>query len=960
MKVRFSFFSILVVVLFFPVFAIAQQGKITGKIISSKTGEALIGATVSVEGQNKSVQSDLNGIYSIGGLKLGAYKLSISFVSYTTKKIPSVEVKNGEVTTLDIVLEPKGTLSEVVIKAAPTTAKPKETVSSLLIAQKNSASVSDGISAETIKRTPDRNTGDILKRVSGASLQEDKFAIVRGLNDRYNAAYLNGAALPSSESDRKAFAFDIFPSNMLDNLVIYKTATPDMPGEFAGGQIVINTKGIPAENFRSFSFGMGVNTIATFQNRKTYEGGAFDWLGFDNSRALDPRIPDVNGFKNLPIEQRIRYASSFKQKNWGLINEITSPNVSFQYTAGRNYQRREKDFIGTIFSVTYNRNFSRNFGDRTFFAPEYANAAQRIYNEQSFSTQTLLGIIGNISLKISNNHNLSFKNIFSINSDNRVLTRQGQDDVINEGNVYTKSHALWFTGNKIFSTQLIGEHYFPGSKIKVNWVGSFSDIRRDVPALRRMVYDSVAGATSYLAKLIDPNPVDNDNTAGLSFYSVTKEKVHNIKADISRSFKFSDFFQSNFKAGLYYQTRSRSFNPRLLAFANYSPNSFDNSLLELTPDVIFESSSMGRFRNGKSGFALKDITEIRDIYTASTALMAGYIMTDQRWGKRLRLIYGVRMEDFTQKLNADFNQFTFVRLNTRKKDWLPSLNVVYSLNTKQNLRICYSKTLNRPEFRELAPFLFRDYTIRYAVFGDTALRRASIDNYDLRYEFYPGKAQVISVSGFYKKFTDPIELISATNQDRTLTYKNTPGAELLGLELEVRTLLGGLLKSSERSFLNKVTFFGNLTLLDSKVRLKVIDLNNYYFNRTRPMQGQSSYVINGGLTYQDDIRNFSSTISVNRYGQRIFLASNGDATPDGFVFEPNLWENGRTQIDFQLTKSFKNNRLEFRLNVKDILAQKLFFFEDNNNNEKFDKNEDPVRAVSNFGRVISLQFNYKF
>ncbi|MBU6157560.1 MAG: TonB-dependent receptor [Bacteroidetes bacterium] len=960
MKVRFSFFSILVVVLFFSVLATAQQGKITGKVISSKTGEALIGATITIDDQNKSVQTDLNGIYSIGGLKQGSYNLSASFVSYTTKKIPGVEVKIGEATNLDIVLDPKGTLSEVVIKAAPTNAKPKETVSSLLIAQKNSASVSDGISAETIKRTPDRNTGDILKRVSGASLQEDKFAIVRGLNDRYNAAYLNGAPLPSSESDRKAFAFDIFPSNMLDNLVIYKTATPDMPGEFAGGQIVINTKGIPSENFQSFSFGMGANTIATFQHKKIYERGWLDNIGIDRLRSIDPRVPGVNEFKDLPMDQRIRYARSFRQKNWGLQNDIASPNLSFQYVVGRNIQRKNKDFIGTIFSVTYSKNHSRNFGDRVFFAPEYENAAQRVYKEETFSTQILLGVIGNISVKFNNNHNLSFKNIFSINSDDRVITRQGQDDIINEKNVFTRSHALWFTGNQIFSSQLIGEHYFPGSKIKFNWVGSFSNIRRDVPALRRMVYDSVAGSSSYLAKLLEPNPVDNDNTAGLVFYSVTKERVNNIKGDISRSFKFSDFFQSTFKAGLYYQTRSRSFNPRLLAFANYSTASFNRSLLSLTPDVIFASENMGRFRNGQSGFALKDITEIRDIYSASTTLSAAYFMTDQRWGKRLRLIYGVRVEDFTQTLNADFNQFTFVRLNTRKIDWLPSLNVVYSLNTKQNLRLCYSKTLNRPEFRELAPFLFRDYTIRYAIFGDTSLKRASIENYDLRYEFYPGKAQVISVSGFYKKFTDPIELISATNQDRTLTYKNTPGAKLLGLELEVRTLLGGLFKSGEKSFLNKLIFFGNLTLLDSKVRLRVIDSNNYYFNRTRPMQGQSSYVINGGFTYQDDVRNFSSTLSLNRYGQRIFLASNGDATSEGILFEPNLWENGRTQLDFQVTKSFKNNRLEFRFNVKDILAQPLFFFEDNNNNGKFDKNEDPVRSVANFGRVISLQFNYKF
>jgi hypothetical protein len=874
--------------------------------------------------------------------------------------VPGVEVKSGEVNTMDIVLDPKGTLSEVVIKAAPSTSKPKETVSSLLIAQKNSASVSDGISAETIKRTPDKNTSDILKRVSGASLQDDKFAVVRGLNDRYNTAYLNGAPLPSSESDRKAFAFDIFPSNMLDNLIIYKTATPDMPGEFAGGQIVINTKGIPTENFQTLSLGVGVNTIVTFRDKKYYEGGKWDFLGIDSKRALPESYPDVASFKSLDDKKRNDYAKNFPLKNWGLLTKMATPNLSFQYIIGRNFQRKQKDFIGAIFALTYSKTLTGNTADRTFFAPEYQNAPLRVFQEETFSTQTLLGAIGNISLKINNNHNLSFKNIFSINTDDRVLTRNGQEDVYTESeqNNFTKSYALWFTGNRILSSQLIGEHYHPLSKLRLNWVASLSEIKREIPALRRMVFDSIGGDPSYTAKIV-PKPVDNDNTGGLCFYSLTNENVRNFKADLSRTFKTFSFLQTMIKVGYYYQARERSFNPRLLAFSRYKFMTFNDSLLLLSPDKIFDKNNMGVLSKEKTGFTLNDITEIRDIYTASTELTAYYFMADQRFGKWLRLIYGARIENFNQKLDAKENQFKPIRVNTTKEDLLPSLNVVLSLNSKQNIRAGYSRTLNRPEFRELAPFLFRDYTIRYSIFGDTSLVRASIDNYDLRYEFYPGKAQVISVSGFYKKFTDPIELISATNQDRTLTYKNTPGAELLGLEFEVRTLLGGLFNSRPKSLLNKLTFFGNFTFLESKVRLKVIDSNNYYFNRTRPMQGQSPYVINGGLTYQDDIRNISSTISVNRYGQRIFLASNGDATQDGFVFEPNLWENGRTQIDFQFTKSIKNNKMEFRLNVKDILAQDLIFFEDNNDNKKFDRNLDPIRSLTNFGRVISLQFTYK-
>ncbi len=938
--------------------AVAQQAKITGKVMSSKTGEVLIGATVSIEGTKKSTQTDQNGLYSISGLNKGTYKVITTYVSYTTKTM-SVEVaKIDEVVYQDIVIDRAGDMSSVVIKSSGGGAnKPKETVSSLLIAQKNSASVSDGISAETIKRTPDRNTGDILKRVSGASLQEDKFAVVRGLNDRYNAAFLNGAPLPSSESDRKAFAFDIFPANMLDNLIIYKTATPDMPGEFAGGQIVINTKGIPTENFQSFTIGMGANTKATFQPRKYYDGGQFDFLGIDNTRKLPSDLPGITEFKALSLNDRITYAKSFQPKNWGMLSKATLPNTSLQYVIGRNIQRKEKDFLGIIFSVVYNKSFTHNDGERKIYA---GPLLQSYFYEDFYNTQTLCGAIGNISLKINNNHSISLKNIYSINADDKVITRDGQGDLENADNRYSKSFALWFTSNKIASSQLIGEHYLPGSKIKFNWVASYSDIQRDVPALRRMFYDSIANAGPYQAKLYDPNPVDNDNTAGLTFYSKTKESLKNIKIDISRNVKFGKNIQSTFKIGAYYQTRDRSFSPRLLAFCNFNSSRLNYSLLSLSPDKIFAKSSMGYLSANKTGFTLKDITETRDIYTASADLLSYYAMADQRFGKSFRLIYGVRVEDFTQKLNAEYNAFTKVRINTNKVDVLPSVNAVYSINTKQNLRFCYSKTLNRPEFRELAPFLFRDYTIKYSVFGDTGLIRASIDNYDFRYEYFPGKAQMISASLFYKKFKDPIELIAAETQDATLTYKNTPSATLKGIEFEIRSLLGTFVNAPTSSIWNKLTFFGNLSILKSKVNIKTTDSTNFYFTKGRVLQGQSPYVINAGLTYQDDEKDITSTISVNRYGQRVFLANNGITSQSGQLLEANLFENGRTVLDFQITKAFPKKSLELKLNVKDILAQQLFFFEDNNDNAKYDKDADVLRSTLNYGRTINFSLTYKF
>jgi len=952
--------SLALFALLLSISVLAQKAKIVGKVVNSKTGDPLIGATITLNGKNQSVQSDQKGFYTLSGLEAGTYSITATYVSYTSNTIPNIVVVNAGVVTQDIIMEPASDMSGVIVKSSGGGAnRPKATVSALLLAQKNSASVSDGISAETIKRTPDRNTGDILKRVSGASLQDDKFAVIRGLSDRYNTASLNGAPLPSSESDRKAFAFDVFPANMLDNLVIYKTATPDMSGEFAGGQIVINTKGIPVENFQSFTYGMGFNTQSTFKARKYYEGGQFDFLGIDDTRKLQSPFPSIEAFKSLSDPERLVHAKSFKTNNWGYQTRNALPNTSLQYVLGRNFQRNKKDFFGMLFSVSYNKTLSQNQGERTFFAPEYDNAAQRVYQEEFNSVQTLLGTIANFSFKLNNNNNLSFKNMYSINADDRVITRDGINDIINEPNNYFKSYALWFTSNKIYSTQLIGEHYLPDSKIKINWVGSYSNIQRDIPALRRMAFDSSAGDPGFNAKLAATSPVDNDNTAGLIFYATNRENMKNFRIDFSRAVKFGKNINSNFKAGFYIQNREREFNPRLLAFSSFNSSNFNSSILYIKPSELFYKKNMGYLAGGKTGLNLKDITEIRDLYTAGTDLISYYGMADQRFGNSLRLIYGVRVEDFTQRLNANLNQFTPVNVNTRKIDLLPSVNLVVSLDKKQNLRASYSKTLNRPEFRELAPFLFRDYSIRYSIFGDTSLRRATIDNFDFRYEWYPGKAQLISASVFYKKFVDPIELIS-TNQDRTLSYRNTPKATLAGAEIEVRTLIGSLVNASSSSIWNKLTVFGNLSLINSEVTINTTDTNNYYFRNTRVMQGQSPYVINGGITYQDEEKNLTTTLSVNRYGQRIFLATNGDATQSGILFEPNLWENGRTQLDFQIAKSFPEKKMELKLNVKDILAQKQIFFEDNNNNKKYDKGTDAERSSLQFGRVITASLTYTF
>ena len=352
--------------LFFTTLLRAQTGRISGTIIDSKTGETLPGATILVEGTSRGASADFDGKFSINNVPAGKVTLVVSYISYTTKKIGGVVVTANDVTDINVLLEASSSADLQEVEVVVTLNKENNTA--LVLQQKNNASLSDGVSAETIRRTPDRTTSDVLKRISGVTIQDDKFVIIRGLNERYNASYLNGTPLPSTEPDKRAFAFDLFPANMLDNIVINKTATPDMPGEFAGGIVFVNTKSIPEKNFVSMSVGGGYNTITTGKDKITYNGGKLDKLGFDDgSRNMPSQIP---AFKDkatwIGSGDQARVATYFKN-DWAYSTSKFSPNTNFQLAAGYNFKRKEKDFLGVILRAAFISNIPHRLVGGTKF-----------------------------------------------------------------------------------------------------------------------------------------------------------------------------------------------------------------------------------------------------------------------------------------------------------------------------------------------------------------------------------------------------------------------------------------------------------------------------------------------------------------------------------------------------------------------------------------------------------------
>ena len=981
MKLIYSLFFI-----FYLQFTFSQNSIIKGITVEETTGKPLSGVNIVIKSLKKSTISDADGNFIFRNVPAGSYSVQFSFLSFESKIVSDVEAVSNETYDMTVSLvEKKNELEEVVIKS--TKAK-TESVKSLLTMQKNSIRVSDGVSAETIKRTPDRTTSDVLKRISGASIQDNKFVIIRGLNDRYNTSYLNGAPLPSSEPDRKAFSFDIFPANMLDNIVIYKTASPDLPGEFAGGVIEINTKSTPDKNFQSLSISSGYNTITTGKNQVSYSGGKTDWLGVDDgTRSLTTSIPSTTQFQALQqlnnqnsITQIAEIAKAYKS-DWSLYNKSFSPNVGLQYTTGKFHKINDNQSLGVVTSVTYNK--TNNYNEtilKTYETPGALLANQMI---KRYSEQILLGFLCNFSLKMNSNNSFSFKNLYSVNSNDKVLDREGSMTQESDP-LFIHSTARSFNSNRIYAGQLIGDHFAPKSKIKINWVGSLSSLIRSIPSEKRNTYSYIKyddGTQTNPFAYFSVNTV-GAGSPGSIFISKNVEDIVSTKVDLSRKVKLGENYSIDFKIGGFIQSRYRDFSARQLGYTpftgivngiNYNINTFSQTIPFLDDSSIFSTSNMGVISPGVSGLTLYDGTKGNDSYKASSKLKAAYLMLDNSFYK-FRLVYGVRLEDYTQILNSKFDNGVPLVINNSQIDFLPSANLIYGLNSKQNIRLSFSKTLNRPEFREMAPFLFFDTETNLNTEGSVDLKIAKVINGDIRYEIFPGKGQLFSISAFYKKFTNPIELqLKANNTNK---YQNANSAENRGIELEYRTLLSSVFGSKSFKFLEDLTMFTNLAVIRSKV-----DISNLISSQTLkeiPLQGQSPYVFNAGLQYINKELGWSTSANINRIGDRIAFHGNQAAG----IETPALWEKSRTFIDLQLTKSLLKNKMEIKLNIQNLLAQDLVFYQNNDlgktnvtgfsktfnsifigdsqNKNGYNPNEDDLVRSTNFGQTFSLALSYNF
>lgn len=948
---KLNFYLTLIISLFYGA-AVAQNAEITG-VVTDETGETFPKVQVFLDTNSIPVRADMEGNFKIRNVKAGAHTLIFRFPEYTDK-VSNITVKAGQPLVLNVAMEPK--VEQIETFEIVHTLDRGGIVSAEKDKQ-NAATVSDNQTAEQMSRGPVSRATDAMKKISGASIQDNKFIVIRGLNDRYNAAYINGAPLPSSESDRKAFSFDIFPSMMLDNIIINKTATPDMPGEFAGGVININTKNPKDSNFQVISLGTSYNTLTTFKDFKSYDGSKTDWLGIDNgARKLATDIPDTKDFSTLNASEKGRLAKSVTP-SWAITNRMALPALNLQYGLGRSIKLSEKRNLGIIFGYTYQNNTNTNRNIRREFEEQSAGVVLKSELVDSVYSQTILnsGML-NFAYDINSKNKLKFKNLLSINSDDRVNIRKGVREMDSDPHQFEKSSNRWFTQNTLFTSQLEGSHEITDTKLKFNWNAGVSNVNRTVPNMRRVVYQKTAldesdTSAQYIAVVQNNGTIPT--AAGNMFWSETKEQIYSAKYDLVIPVEIKNT-KTEIKVGGMEQYRTRSFDARNLGFSRFKTNGieFDNSLLLLPEDQIFAPGHLGVMANGKGGFKLEEATKVSDSYDASSMLHAGFLMFDTKIKEKFRFVGGARLESYNQKFSYTESGSNLYRtIDTTVIDVLPSINFIYSINKKMNFRVSYYKTLSRPEFRELAPFAFYNFAQDNILSGNTNLKRALIDNADVRYELFPGAGQVFTVSGFYKYFKNPIELVNRTGTSGApeLYYTNVSKVVNYGMELEYRIKLQTFAKkvAKDNGFLSNTTLYTNVALIKSKV-----DVSQIIGASARPLQGQSPYIVNAGLQYTDPRTNLTVSASYNVVGRRIYIVGN--------VQEPDVWENHRNVIDLQISKTFLDKKLEVKLNVKDLLAQDLIFYQDLNKNKKYDAGIDNRWQETTFGQTVSLSLNYTF
>lgn len=940
MSKRLYFIAILILN---SAFLWAQNGSIDGKVIDHKTQETIVGANVVIEGTTVGSSTDIDGNFLISNLKPGAYNIVVSFVTYKTQTINDVVVEAGKKTTLSIsLLEDVAELAEIVVAAK----KEINTDLNLVNEIKAAKVVVSGISADQILKMPDRDAAQVMQRMPGVTISDNRFVLIRGVPDRYNQVMINGVIAPSTEIDKRSFSFDLIPAGAIDQMLVYKSGSADLPGDFAGGVIQLVTKQPVHESSTKIGLTFGMRSGTTFSDFITTDGSSTDMLGFDNGfRDLPSNFPSTRVLKNSGRLSSLRErAGKSLTNNFDYATSKTPIDMGFNVATNNSFKIggvRLSNVTTLNYSNSY-QNYQSHFLRYNTFSQ--TDAVKRFdYNDSFYSNDVRISGLHNWLIELNDNHQIEFKNLFVQLGENENTIRRG-DDFIQRPSDDLVNYAYHYMSRTILSSQLEGKHKFSDGSLKLTWVAGTNRVNRNEPDYRRFrTFRPKTSAGTEDAYSMQLPAAGNLFETG-RFWSDLQDVSYSHGLNIEKKFGAADAKRVlSVKAGYYGEIKTRNFNARYLNYL-YPGGDAQGELLRTLPlSEIFAPVNISK----DQGFVIEEGTTNQDSYSGRNTLMAGYLSSFIPAGK-FDVTVGFRGEYNIQELTGLYNTGRPMEVRNPVFAPLPFLNVAYNVGERSLVRMAYSRTINRPEFRELAPFLYYQFEYEAGLIGNDKLKTAFIHNVDLRWEMYPNPGEMISVGGFVKQFKNPIETyLQITSETPQFYYDNAKGALSYGSEVEIRKSLANLGMSR---FVRNLSVNLNAALIWSK-----LDIGNSAASanqaQNRPLQGQSPYIINAGIYYNDEKTGLSFNTAYNVFGKRIFTV--------GDVNFPTWWEMPRHSLDLQVAKTWFNGRYETKLNIQNLLNTAYRYYQDFNLNNKIENSEGLVQRYQN-GTLYSLGLSWKF
>lgn len=904
-------------------FSFAQKGIIRGTVIEDTSGEALYGVTVIIKGTTIGAVTDFDGKFEIK-VEPGIYDLQASFVSFKTITISQVEVKEGDVTVFNQIrlLDDIAELNEVVITADVI----RQSETALLTIKRKSVNVIDGISSENFKKIGDADAGAAAKRVTGVSVEGGKYVYVRGLGDRYTKTTLNGLDVPGLDPDRNSIQIDVFPTNLIDNLVVLKSFTPDLPADFTGGIVNIETKDFPDQKIFDVSASLSYNPNMHFNSDYiTYEGSGTDFLGFDNG-ARD--LPDNARTQNIPnpFENSDGQVGNFLQQfspTLGAINKTSFADVGLGVTYGDQIEVGGGNKLGFLLSGNYKN--ETVFYDDVFFG-EFQN--DRDSSQQEFQRAfTQSGVIGRNNVLLGGLAGIAFKTSSSKFKLNVMHLQNGEssagqfnllddDNAIGKSGYEGSSDNLEYVERKVTNAFLSGEHHLADDKWNIDWRTSVTSSGQYDPDIRKTAYTQVASRLRFVSGGAG-NPsrlwreLDESNIAG--------------KIDVTRNYQLFAR-DAKFKFGV-----SQVFKERDYEILDYNVLFFNSTQPEWTGDATEVWNSQNIYPNGNI-YLVSGVSEPNsNKYNATISNTGFYFLNEFSINENLKSIVGVRAEKFVQKHTGRDQQQVNV-LNDEKVldsfDFFPSLNLIYGLTERQNFRASYSKTIARPSFKELSFAQILDPVSNRIFNGglfsvddwDGNLIETRIDNLDLRWEMFMERGQLLSVSAFYKAFNNPIELVRLPQSQTVAQFqpRNVGNAQLFGLEFEFRKSLDFLTTK-----LDKFSVNGNFTFVESSLDISSAELRNRSNNARegesiddrRAMAGQAPWIINAGIAFSDVDKLMDAGLYYNVKGETLTIVGGG--------IDPDVFTEPFHSLNFNLNKTVgPKEKLTLNFSISNILGDK--------------------------------------